>query len=294
MEPLVPRLIVVPTDFSAPAAHALRYASNLAERFDAHLLVIHADRFMVPVDFTAAPAGTFDVARDAMIEEAREQLEGHAEQCISRSVPYDTRVIVSRPIDAIIDQLRETGADLIVMGTHGRSGVRRLLLGSVTEAVMRVAPVPVIAVNPQSSERGTIGKVLCPIDYTQACADALVQAAAFADKLVLVHGVDQIGRCFDELPRLRAWVPPEIVDRCELKLMTANASPAEIVSFAREIGADLIALGLSADRTLSESLFGSLAEQILHHSACAVLTINAFAARKQQHEVNAPEPVAVG
>jgi nucleotide-binding universal stress UspA family protein len=294
MEPFVPRLIVVPTDFSAPAAHALRYASNLAERFGAHLLIIHADRFMVPVDFTASPAGTFDVARDAMIEEACEELEGHAEQCISRGVPYDTRVIVNRPVDAIIEQLRETGADLIVMGTHGRTGVRRLLLGSVTEAVMRIAPVPVIAVNPRAPERATIEKALCPVDYTPSCADALRSAAVFADKLVLVRGVDQIGRCFDELPRLRAWAPPEIVDRCELKLMISNASPAEIVAFAREIDANLIALGIPSDRTLSESLFGSLAEQIVHHSACAVLTVNAFAARKQQIEVNVAEPVAVG
>jgi hypothetical protein len=180
------------------------------------------------------------------------------------------------------------------MGTHGRTGVRRLLLGSVTEAVMRIAPVPVIAVNPRAPERATIEKALCPVDYTPSCADALRSAAVFADKLVLVHGVDQIGRCFDELPRLRAWAPPEIVDRCELKLMTSNASPAEIVAFAREIDANLIALGVPSDRTLSESLFGSLAEQIVHHSTCAVLTVNAFAARKQLLEVNVAEPVAVG
>ncbi len=148
MEPLVPKLILVPTDFSAPAAHALRYASSLAERLGARLLVVHADPFMVPIDFTAAAAGTFEIVRDSMIEEAREQLEGHAEQCISRGVPYDTRVLVGMPVDAVVDQVREAGADLVIMGTHGRTGVRRFLMGSVTEAVVRVAPVPVITINP--------------------------------------------------------------------------------------------------------------------------------------------------
>src|SRR5262245_59480392 len=101
MESLVPRLILVPTDFSAPAAHALRYASILAEKFDAHLLVIYADLFMVPVDFMASPAGAFDAARGAMIDEAHEQLLAHAEQCISRGVPFDTRVVVNRAAEAI-------------------------------------------------------------------------------------------------------------------------------------------------------------------------------------------------
>lgn len=285
MEPLVPKLILVPTDFSAPAAHALRYASNLAEKFDAHLLVVYADLFMVPVDFTASAAGAFDIARDAMIDTAGEQLRAHAEQCISASVPYDTRVIVSSPVSAIADQVRETGADLIVMGTHGRTGVRRLLLGSVTEAVMRMALAPVIAVNPRTAERVTIEKILCPVDYTLACADALRRAAAIAPEadIVLVHGVEKFGECFDELPRLRAWVPAELVRRCELKLMTGNASAADIIAFSKDIGADLIALGLATDRALVK---------VVQQSICPVLTVSGLAVRVRPVEEHA-EAVAV-
>jgi len=266
MESLVPRLILVPTDFSAPAAHALRYASALAEKFDAHLLVIYADLFMVPVDFMASPAGAFDAARGVMIDEAHEQLLAHAEQCIGRGVPYDTRVVVNRAAEAISDQARETGADLIVMGTHGRTGVRRLLLGSVTEAVMRAAKVPVIAVNPRTTERATVETILCAVDYTPACADALRRAAAIAPNagIVLVHAVEKIGECFDELPRLREWIPAELVDRCELKLIrTGNMSAAEIVAFSKDIDADMIALGLASDRSLAK---------IVQHSNCPVLT----------------------
>ena len=282
MEPLVPKLILVPTDFSASAAHALRYASNLAEKFDAHLLVVYADLFMVPVDFTASAAGAFDIAREAMIDTAEELLRGHAEQCISREVPYDTRVIVSNPVAAIADQVRETGADLIIMGTHGRTGVRRLLLGSVTEAVMRAATVPVIAVNPKTAEGMTIQKILCPVDYTPACADALRRAAAIAPEaeIVLVHGVEKFGECFDELPRLRAWVPAEIVNRCELKLMTGNATASDIVAFSKDIAADLIALGLATDRSLAK---------IVQQSICPVLTVSGLIARTRPVEERSPE-----
>lgn len=285
MESLEPRLIVVPTDFSAPAAHALRYASSLAERFGAHLLVIYADTFMVPVDFTATAAGAFDRVRESMIDEAREQLEGHAEECISTRVPYDVRVVVDGPVAAIVGLVRETGADLIVMGTHGRTGMRRLLMGSVTEAVIRVAQVPVLSVGPTAAETGSIAKVLCPVTYTPACADALRHAAALADApgspLVLVRGVDErkLGLSFDELPRLRAWAPPELVDRCELKLLAMGAPVEQILEFANEARADLIALEVPTDRTVAQSIRGTVVERIVQHSTCPVLTVNALATR---------------
>src|SRR2546423_991422 len=103
MEPLEPKLILVPTDFSDPAAHSLRYASSLAERFGAHLLVIYADTFIPPVDFTASAAGTFGLPQDLMVEEAERQLREHAVQNIGNGVPFDLRVVVAGPIDAILD-----------------------------------------------------------------------------------------------------------------------------------------------------------------------------------------------
>jgi nucleotide-binding universal stress UspA family protein len=147
METQTPKLILVPTDFSAPAAHALRYAAALGARFEAHLLVIYADLFVPHVDFTISAAGVFDIGREDLIEAAREQLQTFAETNISTAMPYDVRVMAGTPVDTILAQVRESGANLIVMGTHGRTGLRRLLFGSVTEAVMRVAPVPVIAVH---------------------------------------------------------------------------------------------------------------------------------------------------
>src|SRR5215203_6479301 len=99
MEPFEPKLMLVPTDFSEPAAHALRYASALAERFGAHLLVMHADRFVPVVDFIATPADVFGEVQESMIENAREVLQAHAEENISAAVPFDLRVIVGDTLD---------------------------------------------------------------------------------------------------------------------------------------------------------------------------------------------------
>ncbi|HUP62532.1 MAG TPA: universal stress protein [Thermoanaerobaculia bacterium] len=285
MELYVPRLILVPTDLSDPAAHALRYASALGERLGAHLLVIYADSFIPPTDFTARTAGVFHLSRDAMLATAREDLRKHAGQNVSSRVPFDQRVIIGEPLDAIMAQVRESGADLVVMGTHGRTGVSRLMFGSVTEAVMRVVPVPVIAVNPTATDTADVEKVLCPVTYTPACRDALRHAAALASgpgaPLVLLRPADddQARMGVDELNQLHGWLPVELADRCQMKLVSAANEAEQIVEAARKVHAQLIAFGVPAGRSATDSLLGTIAERVVQQSRCPVLTVNPYAAR---------------
>jgi nucleotide-binding universal stress UspA family protein len=285
VEPFEPRLIVVPTDLSEPAAHALRYASSLGERFGAHLLVIFASSFAPPIDYTAGVAAMVEFPLDAAIARAREELQRHVEENVAPNVPFDLRVVVSEPIDAILDQVRESGANLVVMGTHGRTGVRRLMFGSVTEAVMRIVPVPVIAVNPNSATRPAARKVLCPVTYTPACRGALETAASIVTgriaPLVLVRTLDEDDAQggAHELIRLQRWLPHELVDRCELKLVSGSDTADDIVQLARDVHADLIAFGVPTGRSVIDSLRGTVGERIVQQSACPVLTVNAYAAR---------------
>lgn len=219
MENLTPNLILVPTDFSPPAAHALRYAAALGARFGAHLLVVHADSFVPPVDFTVSAGGTFGIAQDDMVEAAREQLQAFAETNIGPDMPYDVRVVVGAPIDAILAQVRETGADLIVMGTHGRTGLRRMLFGSVTEAVMRLSPVPVIEINDFAPETAGMQVIIGSRSSPEARA-----AVQYAGLLADVENARFI----------------EIGDE------------DDVVTAARREGADLIAMGVSGDRRGAE------------------------------------------
>jgi nucleotide-binding universal stress UspA family protein len=243
LEPNTPKLILVPTDFSAPSAQALGYGVALAERFSAHLLVIYADTFVPPVDFTISAAGVFDLPREELVETAREQLQTFAETNISRSVPYDVRVLVGTPVDAILAQASETGADLIVMGTHGRTGLRRLLVGSVTEAVMRLAPVPVIVVHEESRlDAAAMRRIVSVPRSTAEATMAVSLAGVFAD----AEGAQYL-----EVPE--------------------GAGAAEI---ARAGDVDLIVLGIADDRSIADSLRGTIAERIVQHSVCPALTVN--------------------
>lgn len=280
MEPFAPKLILVPTDFSEPAAHALRYASALAERFGAHLLVIHADRFVPVVDFIATPADLFGELQASMIENAREVLQAHAEENLSVTVPFDTRVIVGDVLEAIDAQAREAGANLVVMGTHGRTGVGRLFFGSVTEAVMQASTLPVIAVSSDAPAKARIGKIFCPVTFTAASREALRYAAVLSDNdapVVLVHSIEEGETAMHALAHMRKWVPPELAGRCEMKLTTADDA-GELVAMAQDAGADLIALGVKPRSSVYEELRGTLTERIVQQSGCAVLTVNEKAA----------------
>ena len=296
METFRPKLILAPTDFSETAAHALRYASALAERFNAHLLVMYADPFMPAVDFTAIPAATFDLAQQNMIEEAREKLEVHAEENVGEKVPYDIRVIIGSPVIAISNLVRETGADLIVMGTHGRTGLRRILFGSVTAHVMRVAAAPVIAVNSATSETAEVRKVLVPVTSEPLCREALPFAAALTSSsdapIVFLQFADDdrpLEDTLDHLLSLQQWAPNELGDRCEFKIMPGREADRSITSLAKFTNSDLIALTIPEGRGLGDVLRGTLAERVIRQSGCPVLTVNSLVARCAE-----PTPVMVG
>jgi nucleotide-binding universal stress UspA family protein len=293
-----PKVILAPTDFSDTAAHALRYAGALAARFNARLLVVYADTFTPPVDVTSMSASTLAISRQDLAARAQEELAQHVEANLGNDVIYDTNTIIDVPVLAITQAARESGADLIVMGTHGRTGLRRLVVGSVTEAVMRLADVPVIAVNPNTSEKATVRRVLCEVRYTPECRDAVTIAAALADSvnapLTLLRTVDSdaMQNTIDDLIQLRAWVPRELVDRCELKIVPAAAPGEQVVEFAKLTHADLIAIGVPHDRSLADVLRGSTAERIVQQSGCPVLAVNSFAAAAERRAIVQEEKTA--
>ena len=244
-----PHIILVPTDFSETSAHALRFASAIAARTAAHLFVVHVE-----------DEGEFDLAH-------------HVETNVAEDVPYDLLEIPGTPVSGILTQACESGADLIVMGTHGRTGVSRLLLGSVTEAVMKVARVPVIAVNEHATAVGHIGRILCPVSYTVACREALLAAVRLATNprvpIVLLRSIeDENVSTADELQRMHAWLPPDLVDRCELKIVPGHASARDFITFARITHADLIAVDATS----------AFATPLVRESGCPVLTMTGDAA----------------
>ena len=276
-----PKRILVPTDFSETASHAMRYASELARRIGARLIVVYCDLFVPPVDFSATAGGWDECSFDRLKAAAEDDLRREAKANIDPSVPYDIVVRVAPPIEGILAQAAESGVGMIVMGTHGRTGFRRLIIGSVTEAVMRKAEVPVVVVPAGSEAKPDIKTVVCPAIYNDQCRDALNVAASIAPEdatFIVVHSTssNDVEQTADDLARLQAWVPESIVAHCKLKVFGDRSTDG----YAESTGADLIVAAEPAARSASDVLYGTFAARVVQHSHCPVLTVNRPAAKR--------------
>lgn len=138
--------VLVATDFSEPSAVAMDYGRDLARSYDATLHVLHVVE-NVMVRYSPEVGLTSPVLQENLESAARHELAAVITDDDRRSLDLETAIRVSTSIaGGIVDYAREHAIDLIIVGTHGRSGMQHLLMGSVAERVVRTAPCPVLAV----------------------------------------------------------------------------------------------------------------------------------------------------
>ena len=145
--------IVVPVDFSEHSRHALRHAIALAKPFEAEIILVHVvEALVIPPDVEvvelAALAARLNDEAARLLTQWRKQVAAQA------TVKEDLRA--GTPYQQIIEAASEQEADLIVMGTHGRSGLTRLVIGSTAERVVRQAPCPVLVVRERGRVAGAV------------------------------------------------------------------------------------------------------------------------------------------
>jgi nucleotide-binding universal stress UspA family protein len=155
MAPTITR-ILVPTDFSETADAALAYARALAPQLGASLHLVHvfSDPYVLPAYAPDVYAEVPAVLREEALRQVDDELKKRADA--HRGVPIVTATAIGLTAKELVRYADEHGIDLIVMGTHGRHGVAHLLLGSVAEYLVRIAPCPVLTV------RGPVARALNP------------------------------------------------------------------------------------------------------------------------------------
>jgi universal stress protein A len=146
MDPRAVKKILVPTDFSAPSDEALRTAVGFAKVFGASIELVHvyvepAYVLPPPVEMATFP---FDMAQ--VLARLGEALEAQRDRVREAGIPVEVTSLSGRPAQQIVAHAKKVGTDLIVMGTHGRSGFQHVLLGSVAERVVHHSPCPVLVV----------------------------------------------------------------------------------------------------------------------------------------------------
>jgi nucleotide-binding universal stress UspA family protein len=279
------------TDFSEPSESALPFAVGLARRYDA---TVHALHVLTPHPFASGSFALTGVAFEAETETALAAMQNLESQLAG----VQHRVVLERAVDvwAGVEQAtQDCAADLIVLGTHGRTGAQRFLLGSVAEEIFRRSSRPVLTVGPgvrTSAHRGgRFHRILFATDHTPASLAAAPYAVSLAEnnqaRLVLLHVApaiepgktdrkvelsvaEMIQRLYDTVPEnTELSIPPEVA--------IEYGEPAEkIVEAAAQRAADLIVLGVRAASGHVPSathVERATAHEVVAHATCPVLTV---------------------
>jgi nucleotide-binding universal stress UspA family protein len=295
--------ILYATDFSPCSDGAFPPALQLAERYDAelhmlHAIVLHADDPHDAAHHFPEPEELYERLRSRADERMAAWTDGHG--------PSELRIVRAQrrgisPATVILEYADEQDVDLIIVGTHGRRGLRHLLLGSVAEEVVRLAERPVLTVR-QGATGGWKGfeRILVPMDYSEHSDVALSYAKEFAAaegaRLHLLHVLEvgtypdfyfpvQAAQMFD-MPELEKRALAHLRDRLErapgpemeASLNVELGHPAQkIAEFAEErVRADLIVIASHGRSALQRMLLGSVAGGVIRRARTPVLIVKSF------------------
>lgn len=295
------RRILFPTDYSRCAEGAYRHAAFLADRFSAELHVLHATG--------SAPASPTEVDSTGHLKITLADVYEDLGLPVPEPAPnYDlfelieiteTEVDAAPPAEAILDAIQDEEIDLVVIGTHGRSGWRRGMLGSVTETVSRRAPCPVLTVRPLDAEVADRAwppsRVLLAVDVdldpdpdappvlTPAMRWAAHLAGAYRAALDLVYvapmplvplGTLPGERARAELDRLANAIRDTSDIDLHIETHVREGAPTDTIrAMASETGAHLIVVGTHGYQGIKRTVLGSVAEGVLRTAECPVLIV---------------------
>lgn len=281
--------ILFTTDFSAAAAAALPYAGALAKRFGARLFALHV---RTPVINPMTPPEGWPALEKAAAEEERERKES-----LRNAIPgVETTVLIEEgDIGTHLPAtVQKEHIDLIVLGTRGRTGVGKLMLGSGAEEILRTAECPVLTVGPQApgipAKYGEFTRILYATSFgcenPAAAAYAISLAQEFQAELTLLHVLPepQVGEFVmpqdlmeSSKRRLAHLMPPEAEMWCVPEFCVERGEVAEkILDVAKRRNADLIVLGIHQPTGVpgaATHLPMATAHKVVSHAHCPVLTV---------------------
>ena len=292
------RQILCPTDFSAPSARAFEHALALGAWYQAPVTVLH----VLPEPVVAAPALPYAFSPALLDGSLRAAVQADLSSLVGPATRAGLHAVGElrdgSPATETVRMAQELHADLIVMGTHGRTGFQRFVLGSVAETVLRRAPCPVLTVPPRASDDADpmfFKRILCATDFSPASQAAVRYATALAAEadasLLLVHVLDRLGPGSRPEPgsdgnggppdfecaaraQLRRAVAPEAREWCQPLEIVARGKPVpEILRLAAEHEAGLVVMGVHGRSLLDLMAFGSVTHQVVREAACPVLTV---------------------
>lgn len=301
------RQILCPIDFSDYSQRALDHAAAIARWYDSTITLLH----VYTVESVAAYAPGTPTYRSVILtpadrSELLASMKRFAETEAGSGIRVQCEVCEGHAPSEILAGASALPCDLLVMGTHGRSGFERLMLGSVTEKVLRKAGCPVLTVPPHIKDvvpapPALFRRILCATDFSDCSTNALNYAMLLAQgadaRLSVLHVIevppgfepnsghmapgepgsiteyiDAVAR--EGLERLKGAVPEAVRAYCTVETHLATGRPyREILRVAAEQQSDLIVIGIHGRGATDLLFFGSTAQHLVRQATCPVLTL---------------------
>jgi nucleotide-binding universal stress UspA family protein len=280
------RNILFATDFSSAAARAVPYVRKIASRYDANLVSLH-------VKPPLATPMTYAATWPADMERARTQDNQHRDELLGTfpGIRMQVEIVEGEIQSRLHEAIRKNNTDLVVIGTRGRTGLGKLLLGSAAEEIFRTLTCPVLTVGPHCNPaRGNFREILYATDFTSesqiAAAYAVSLAEEFQARLVLLHVIPEKGpgdlvsasEISDAAHQLLSkLVPEEATAWCMPEYLVESGDPADkILETALLRESDLIVLGVKPEKGIpgaATHLPMATAHRVVSHAICPVLTV---------------------
>jgi len=286
---VAPKRILLATDFSPASEAALPHAFSLAVHYGANLYFAHIICLKFP-DFPPPEE------RETKLQQARESTEQEMEVLLEaarqKGIPCQSLIGEGAIWSGLSDMILKNGVDLVVVGTHGRRGLKKLLLGSVAEEVFRMAPCPVLTVGPKISETSSVdvqlGHILYPVEFvpdtSHAAAFAISLAEEYRARLTFLKILEETVASSELKAQIQEpvkhWMYDHVPSGSDLGERTSfelgfGRAPEAIITFARDHRVDLIVMGV---RQLDPILAGRLSEtdtayDVVRTASCPVLTV---------------------
>jgi len=283
--------ILCATDFSRGAEQALRVAARIAGDASAELVIVHAT-YLPPSAFAGELPFPTEAIRQ-MAEDTQRDLEAATRAAIELGAKRVTAqpLVNGPPWLRIVETLEQDPAyDLVVMGTQGRTGLARVLLGSVAEKVVRHAPCPVLTIRPDSKLE-PFTNALCPVDFSDSARRAVDLAGTLVapnGKITLLHVIeapvafsgeplapaflqDLSKRSADLLEHWAARLREQVAVPVLIRSRVGNAGAQTLAVLHEDRTFDLVTMGSHGRTGIRRALIGSVAEKIVRHAPCPVL-----------------------
>jgi nucleotide-binding universal stress UspA family protein len=297
-----PRKILVGTDFSPESDVALEHAISIAQHVGAEVILAHAGTVIDTADAALAPESAALVEYERIVAEHaaenRTRLTALVAAVRGRGVAASERQVEGFPDTSLSELAEEVDADLLVIGTHGRTGIKRLLLGSVAERVVRLCRRHVMVARPRTGEGAGYRRILVPTDFSRRGDRAL----SIAVELCAPGGTVEVLHAWS-LPALTGTLVPSKLSENALEPVRAsleasarrradaliarlgnppvqlactivNDSPAKAIDERAQDGHDLIVMSGHGRRGLRRLILGSVAEATVRHAPCSVIVVH--------------------